>query len=86
MKTMKESQRRKIWKALRCIEASNAIGLLVTTGHEELAHEQRKWESKAHSLWRDAGFEDVPTSDLRGICARVCDDYENGRLEVIPFE
>ena len=86
MKTLKESHRRAIWKALRCLEAADAINLLAVNGHSAFYSEVRKWNSKAHKFWRDAGFEDVPTFILRASCKHVCEEYEKGNLEVIPFE
>ena len=84
--TMKESQRRAIWKTLRCLEAAEAINRLALNGHSIFYWEVRKWESMAHKLYREAGFDDISTFDLRAVCTQVCEDYEKGNLEVIPFE
>jgi len=86
MEKIKESQRRAIWKALRCLEAAESIGLLVVNGHKELACEQKNWESKAHNFYREAGFDDLPTFDLHRICAQICRAYENGQIQVVLFE
>ncbi len=84
--TIKESQRRQIWKALRCLEAAEAINQLAINGHNAFYPEVRRWESTAHKLWREAGFDDMPTFNLRADCTQICEDYVAGKLEVLPFE
>jgi len=83
---IKESERVAIWKALRCLEAADAINLLALNGHSTFYPEVRKWESMAHQLYKEAGFYDIPTFDLRAFCKHVCEEYEKGNLKVIPFE
>ena len=85
MKPMKESQRRAIWMADKLFTAAAAVAD-VAVNDQSYAPQSYDLERQAHSLIRDAGFKDAPTFELSAWCAQICEDYEKGNLEVIPFE
>ena len=85
MKTMKESQRKAIWRADRLFTAAAALADLAVNDHS-YAPQAYALESQAHSLIRDAGFKDAPTFELSAWCALICADYTAGKLEILPFE
>ena len=58
----------------------------VAVNDESYAPQSYALESQAHALIREAGFKDGPTFYLSDWCAQICEDYEKGNLEVIPFE
>jgi len=58
----------------------------VAVNDESFAAQARHLEQQAHKLIVAAGFKDGPTFELSAWCAQICEDYEKGNLEVIPFE
>lgn len=83
--TIKESQRKLIWKANHLFAAAQAVEA-VALSDEAYHHLASGLEAAARSLVLQAGFEDAPTCNLIYLCQTLCDDYVTGKLEVIPFE